>query len=117
MTAWKRWQDWATILLGVIVIATPFIFGIALDSVAAYCAYAAGGLIALSGIWTASTGEPRASIEWIPAILGAALFVSPWVMSYTHMPEMSWMSWILGALVVLNSGVELLVTGQRPTTA
>jgi uncharacterized membrane protein HdeD (DUF308 family) len=117
VTAWKRWQDWATILLGVIVFATPFVFGVALDSAAAYTAYAAGVLLALSGIWTASTSEPNPGIEWIPAIVGAALFVAPWFVSYTHVPEMSWMSWIVGALVVLNSGAELLVTGQRPTTA
>ncbi len=115
MTAWRRWQDWATVLLGIIAIATPFVFAIDLAGSAAWSAYVLGGLLVLSGLWSASTSEPNAGIEWIPAIVGIALLAAPWLVNYTTVTELAWMSWIVGVLAILNSGGELLFLGQTPT--
>lgn len=117
MRAWSRWQDWGTMLLGIVLIATPFIFGVALDSVAAYTAYVIGGLLVVTGLWTASTEEPETIAETAPLILGAALFVAPWVLQFTGVTEIAWMSWIIGALAVVNAGAELLVLRPQTTTA
>lgn len=117
MTAWRRWQDWGTILLGVLVFATPFIFGIDLGSTAAWTTYVIGALLMAGGAWSASTDEPNPSVEWIPLILGGALILAPWALGFTNVVQMAWMSWILGALVILNSGAELFVLGQRPAAA
>lgn len=117
MGAWRRWQDWATVLLGVILFATPFIFGTTSDAASSWTAYVMGALLALGGLWSASTEEPVPGAEWIPLVLGAAVFVAPWILNFTAVAEMAWMSWIVGALAVLNSGLELLVLGQKPVTA
>ncbi len=114
MTAWKRWQDWATVLLGVIAVATPFVFGIDLASTPAWTAYVMGILLVLGGLWAASTPEPNTAIEWVPLVLGAVLFVAPWVLSFTSVGTMAWMSWIIGGLAVVNGGGELLF-GQKPS--
>src|SRR3977135_478152 len=50
MTAWKRWQDWAVVALGLVLLVTPFVFGDTSQTVAASSAYVLGVLIALSGI-------------------------------------------------------------------
>lgn len=117
MTAWKRWQDWATIVLGLIVLATPFYFNVALGSAVAWTAYAAGVLLVLGGLWSESTDQPNQVIEAIPLVVGALLFIAPWVVGFTATPTMAWMAWIVGGLSVLNSGAELVIPAQRTTTA
>jgi len=112
MNAWKRWQDWATVTLGVIVLATPFVFGTDLGSVAAWTTYVAGALLVAAGLWSASTPEPNIGIEWVPLIVGAGLFVAPWILGFATDPVMAWMSWIIAGLVIVNSGLELVVPPQ-----
>ena len=107
--AWRRWQDLATIVLGIVAFASPFVYGVALDSSIAMAAYAAGVLLVLSGLWTVSAEKPAASFEWIPVIVGAALFVAPWALSYTATTEMAWTSWIVGLLAVVNGIGEMVV--------
>lgn len=107
--AWRRWQDLATIVLGIIAFASPFVFAVALDSSMALTAYAVGVLLVLSGLWTMSARKPAASFEWIPVIVGAALFVAPWVLSYTGTTQMAWMSWLVGAAAILNGVGEMVV--------
>ena len=36
--SWKRWQDWATLVLGVLLFVTPFAFGAGSGSVVAWTA-------------------------------------------------------------------------------
>ena len=48
--SWKRWQDWATVVLGVLLFVTPFAFGAALGSVVAWTAYVGGVLLVIAGL-------------------------------------------------------------------
>lgn len=107
MGAWQRWQDWATVGLGAIVLATPFVFGADPASAAALTAYVVGAVLVAGGLWSASTATASVSIEWIPLIAGLGLFVSPWVLGFAADPVMAWMSWILGGIVIVNSAVEI----------
>ena len=109
MRAWSRWQDLATILLGIVIFATPFIFEATAVTAAAWTAYVVGVLLVGAGLWSASIEEPLPAIEVAPLAIGAALFVAPWVLSYTGTTTMAWMSWIIGALAFVNSGVEFFV--------
>src|SRR4051794_19329134 len=60
---WKRWQDWATVVVGVLLFITPFVFGATADTNAAYTAYAGGVLLAIAGLW--NLAQPTNSvIEW-----------------------------------------------------
>lgn len=114
---WKRWQDWATVLLGVILVATPFVFQTTADVASSWTAYVMGALMIVVGLWAAAMEEPTAGIEGIPLILGIALFVAPWLLSFTNVPEIAWMAWIIAALLAVNSAAELLVLGQQQTTS
>ena len=113
MGAWKRWQDWATVLLGVILFATPFIFETTANVAASWTAYVMGALIALVGVYAGAQEEPSPIIEGTPLVLGVALFTAPWALSFTNLPEMAWMAWIGGALVALNATAELLALPQQ----
>jgi hydrogenase-4 membrane subunit HyfE len=118
MRAWSRWQDWGTILMGIVIFATPFIFEATAVTAAAWTAYIVGALLVGTGLWAASTEEPDTAIEVAPLLIGAALFVAPFVLSYTGTTAMAWMSWIIGALAFINSGLEyVVVRSQRQTAA
>jgi hypothetical protein len=81
MTAWKRWQDYATMVAGVLLFVSPFVFGETSQGVAAYGAYVLGILLVLSGILAAAMRE-SGGVELLPAVLGVITFVSPWVLGF-----------------------------------
>ena len=112
MGAWQRWQDWATVGVGAIALATPFVFGADLGSAAAWTAYVVGAVLVAGGLWSASTSMANVLIEWIPLFAGLGLFISPWILGFAADPAMAWMSWILGGIVIVNSGLELLFQPQ-----
>ena len=109
MRSWTRWQDVATILLGIVIFATTFIFEATAVTAAAWTAYIVGVLFVGAGLWSATLEEPMAAIEVAPLAIGAALFAAPWILSYTGTTTMAWMSWIIGALAFVNSGLEFFV--------
>ena len=65
MTAMRRWQDYLTMLLGVVLFVTPFAFGDTSHTTAAYTAYVLGILLFLSGLLAAALQEAR-NVEIIP---------------------------------------------------
>jgi hypothetical protein len=65
-----------------------------------------GALIAIDGLW--SLAEPRLMVsEGAEVVLGALLFIAPWVMGYTALTTASWFSWIIGGLAVIVGGTAL----------
>ena len=74
-----------------------------------------GALITIDGL--ASLGRCPASVysEAIQVVLGALMFVSPWVMSYTEFGPISWVSsWITGALTVARRAPRRPARPGRP---
>src|SRR5467141_1386385 len=112
MTAWRRWQDWVVVGLGVITFLTPFVFGETAQAVAASTAYALGVLIALAGLLNAATRQ-AGGLELIPAVLAVILFVSPWAFGFTAVTALAWSAWIIGILVVLAVGSLLTMQTRR----
>src|SRR6266849_4713471 len=103
MTAWRRWQDWVVVGLGVVTFLAPFAFGETSQTVAASTAYVLGVLIALGGLLNAAMSRVG-GLEVIPAVLAVILFVSPWAFGFTAVTALAWSAWIVGILVVLAAG-------------
>jgi SPW repeat len=116
MTGWKRWQDYATMALGVLLFVSPFVFGDTGQTVAATTAYIVGALLFLAGLLAALMREVN-GIEIVPVVLGVVAFVAPWVLGFTAVTAVAWAAWILGVLAVLNAGATLLAGGRRTTAA
>ena len=114
-TAFKRWQDWAVIAVGVVVFATPFVFGEISSGNAAYSAYVMGALVGLAGLLAAFMATPSKLVEFIVAVLGVILFFTPWLFGFTAVTATSWVSWIAGLAVVGLSGIAL--RGAKPQRA
>jgi len=112
-TAWRRWQDYATIVFGVALFVTPFVFGDTSQATASTTAYILGVLLVLSGLLAAVMREANPT-EWIPVILGVVTFISPFVFGFTAVTAIAWASYIVGVLAVVNAGSLLLnITGSR----
>jgi hypothetical protein len=112
-TAWRRWQDYATIIFGAALFVTPFVFGDTSQGTAATTAYILGVLLVLAGLLAAAMREAN-QVEWIPVILGVIIFISPFVLGFTAVTAIAWAAYIVGVLAVINAGSLLLnVTGNR----
>ena len=112
-SAWRRWQDYATIIFGVALFVTPFVFGDTSQGTAATTAYILGILLVLAGLLAAAMREAN-QVEWIPVILGVITFISPFVLGFTAVTAVAWAAYIVGVLAVINAGSLLLnVTGSR----
>jgi hypothetical protein len=116
-TAFRRWEDWAVIAIGVVVVGTPFVFGETSNGNAAYSAYVLGALVAVAGLLAAFMASPSRLVAGIVAALGVILFFTPWLFGFTAVTAISWVSWIAGLLVVGVSGIELLIENPQKTVA
>jgi len=116
MTAWRRWQDYATIIFGVALFVTPFVFGDTSQGTAATTAYILGALLA--GLLAAAMREANGA-EWIPVVLGVITFISPFVFGFTAVTAIAWAAYIVGVLTVISAGSVLLAANRdrRPTVA
>ena len=119
-TAWRRWQDYATIILGVALFVTPFVFGDTSQGTAATTVYILGVVLVLGGLLAAAMREAN-NAEYVPVILGVVTFISPFLFGFTAVTAIAWAAWVVGVLAVASAGSLLLVNRgnrtQHPTLA
>ena len=111
---WKRWQDWLTVIIGVLLFITPFVFGATAMAGAAWTAYIGGALLVIAGLWSLSSGTNQ-WLEWAMVVVGVLVFIAPWVLGFTSESSIAWSAWIAGVLAVLIGGSDLVRERDRPT--
>jgi VIT1/CCC1 family predicted Fe2+/Mn2+ transporter len=120
MSGEMRWQDWITAALGVILFITPFVFGDTSQTAAAWTAYVGGVLLFVLGVGSLLLRWNN-TVEYLPLIVGVALFLAPWVLGFSGITAMAWSAWIIGVVAVISAGYALLaggnLTGRRSATA
>lgn len=117
----RRWQDWATTLIGALVGVSPFVFTTGLSASASWAQTASicaaigwGGLIFVVGVVTLFF--PRATwLELVQVILALLLFISPWLFAYTAITAMAWTAYIGGVGVAAAVGTRLVQRGPALT--
>ncbi|MBP2476830.1 hypothetical protein JOF53_005702 [Crossiella equi] len=103
--SWSRWQDWAALVMGVVVVLSPL--WVDTGERAMWTMVLLGALLGVSALWSLAQPGSVAS-EYVHIGLGALLFLAPWVMGYTSsMMGAAWTSWVVGVLAVL-AGVSAL---------
>jgi len=108
-TMWRRWQDYATMLFGVLLFVSPFVFSETSNTVAAYSAYVLGVLLFLSGIVASVTREARRSpIVNAPGLVAVVTFLAPFVLGFATVTGIAWTAWVLAVLTVLVGATFLL---------
>ena len=120
MSAWKRWQDWVIVVLGVLLfiapLGTPYVFGGVATATAAYTAYAIGVLIAAIGLFLLAN-PAKVVGEWIQVLLGLVLVASPFLLGFSGVVVVAYTAWTIGALAVLLAGSMILARRRRPAPA
>ena len=99
MKRWTRWQDWVAVAAGLYAaLATSWVAGTATSIT---LMIVLGVLMIIAGLW--SVIVPKiVSMEWIVAVIGALLFISPWVAQYSTSMGAAWTSWICGGVGVVT---------------
>jgi hypothetical protein len=117
MEKWNRWQDWANVVVGVILFITPFVFGATTNTAAAWTAYVGGVLLVLVGLFDLANPDNQLG-DWTEGVLGLLVFISPWVLGFSGLTMMAWSAWIIGVVsVVLAASVLFADRGQQRVAA
>jgi hypothetical protein len=107
-STWRRWQDWAAVVIGVLTLLSPIV--VSTDTAALWTLIVFGVLIAGTALWSLAQPDSVAS-EYVHAVLGVLLFISPWVFGYADMAGAAWTSWVAGVLT-LAAGLAALPAAQ-----
>ena len=62
----------------------------------AWSPYVAGALLVIFSIW--ELADKRIWEEWINLIIGAWVFISPWVLGFSHTVNAAWIMFVFGAI-------------------
>jgi SPW repeat len=108
----KQWQDWASWVLGIWLLISPWALQFSLDEAATRNAVIVGFLIILTEVVELSVF--RDWEEWINVVLGAWLLISPWVLGLAQ-PSATANFVIVGFLVLALALYEIRSSGSRPS--
>ena len=92
-----RWQDVVNLIAGVWLIAAPWLLGFTQDGTAAWNAYVLGAIIAVAA--AAALVAFHEWEEWVSALLGLWLIVSPWILGFTGLAAAMWNAIVVGVIV------------------
>jgi hypothetical protein len=108
----SRAQDWAILILGIWLFISPWALEFAAANTqdaangplaevtrAAWNAWILGAIVFLVG--ASAIGRMEAWQEYISMVLGAWIFIAPWVLGFSPLERASWDHWIVGALIFL----------------
>ncbi|WP_029145593.1 SPW repeat protein [Microbacterium luticocti] len=99
MKRWTRWQDWVAAVAGLYA-ALASIWTTPRTGASMTLMIVFGVLMIAASLWSLAA-PAMVSMEWIVAVLGALLFISPWVGAYAANMGAAWTSWICGAVGVV----------------
>jgi hypothetical protein len=104
--AWTRWQDWVAVVLGLYTLLSPIWVHTAARVTLTLIIL--GAVLALTGLWSLAAPGAVAS-EYVHMVIGALLFISPWVMRFSgpNFIGAHWTAWIVGVLAVIVGAAAL----------
>lgn len=107
MQLFKRSSHNLPLILGMLLIFTPFVYGIMTFSRGFLVAWILGAVVSLAAVvlgllWL---GFPRNSVtEGLTMVMGLVLFMTPWFLSYTWLNAGTLALSLLGAFLIITAG-------------
>jgi len=95
---WVRWQDWVAVAAGLYAALATMWTTAHGGSIALMIIF--GVLLILAGLWSLFM-PGLAAAQWTVAVIGALLFISPWIGAYATQAGPAWTSWICGAVGII----------------
>jgi len=93
----QRWQDWAGLVLGVLLFISPWVIGYSAVSAAAGTAWVLG--VATTVFFAIALGKPQQWEEWVNLVLAILLLIAPFVFGFVAVSGAAWTHWILAILI------------------
>jgi hypothetical protein len=93
----KHWQDPLNLILGLWLVASPWVLGHQAVTNPTWNAVILGALIAVAALF--ALFRVMAWEEWTNVILGVWLVVSPWVLGFSGLAPAMWNAVIVGVVV------------------
>ena len=100
------------VVLGVILLASPWAVGFAAAEVPSWNAVISGAVIAIVAF--AAFVRLRAWEEWISLVVGLWVLLSRWVLGFAGLSSASWTHLIVGLLVSALAAIDLSRMGRSP---
>lgn len=121
------WQDWANIVLAILLFISPWVFqfagapaagqtGMVGSSAAAWNAWVSALVVA--GLAAAALFRFFEWEEWLNGLVGLWILVSPWILGFSTTAAAMWSAVVLGALIAIASfwkAVEAHQGGSQAT--
>jgi SPW repeat-containing protein len=105
-----KWCDVANLVLGAILVASPWLFGFAAGTVSQN-ATISGLVIAILAI--AALAAFAVWEEWLNLVVGLWTLVSPWVLGFQGTTAMT-VHVVIGAAVAVLAAIEIWMITQNP---
>lgn len=99
MTRFARWQDWVAVAAGLYA-ALASIWTTPRTTASVTLLIVLGVLLIAGGVISLATPS-SVSMEWVVAVLGALMFISPWVFRFASHAGPAWTAWITGIVGVI----------------
>ncbi len=102
----KYWNNWGNLVLGLWILASPWIFQLGnADSAVVWNLYLVG--TAVAALAATALIAFQAWEEWANVALGAWLFISPWALGFSTSTVLMWNVVIDGAIIVILAGLAI----------
>ena len=99
---WTPWQDWVNVALGAYLALAPL-----WTAGAPIGWFVTLGILAIAvGLWAAGTASSKPA-EWVQIILGAVVFLSPWLGGFAAAAAAAWTAWIIGIALIVFAAVAM----------
>lgn len=122
----KHWQDWTNVILGLWIVASPWVLQHAMSAAGVMAGEAPTGEATQAVMWNmyivgaliAATAGAALILfqtweEWTNIVLGGWLLVSPWILGFSSVTALMWNAVIVGAIVVVLAGWAIGTASER----
>lgn len=110
MKLWTRWQERVALAAGLYTALSTFWTPRGAKTTTTLVVL--GVLIIIARL--ISLASPRLpAMEWMEAVLGALVFISPWVLRFTQIFGEAWTAWIAGGVTIIVSVWGASLMGVR----
>jgi hypothetical protein len=109
----RQWEDWASWILGIWLLLSPWILLFEPDATALHNAVAVALLLLLVEVVELSVF--RTWEEWINVLLGAWLVISPWALGIASKAATA--NFVIVGAAVLTLALYEIRTGTKPSAA
>ncbi|MGN2635764.1 SPW repeat domain-containing protein [Nocardia takedensis] len=106
----SRAQDGLAVVLGVFTALSPL--WVDTNTRAMWTLIVLGAVIALAGL-AQLTRPAMGAMDYLMALAGVLLFISPWAMDFTAYTGASWTAWIVGVVTVVVAVAALPAMSAR----